>query len=375
MSKTLVTTLVLIAVSLVASRDARGIQLDNARVIVPGGVASAGDGCIGSFTYDQASDTFYTVIFGSDYGMRSITNADGQWVGGWESHMDVWATDFALYMVSDDVPAGKAQFYEEGPNDYIPIAVVYSTPSAILLNPVPLTIDQVVAGPDGEPVVDELGNYVTQPITYQPGELAYIIDHAKEAYIHGERRYDVTKKMYRWDLRAIDEPTSVQPDFGNAEDGGYGTWSGEVGYADWNDIFTTVFTEQDFRDAASAQGGDGNCTHDNIGRQFAWSSDGLSIYFMESSTGMGGLWKVDAITGDLQWLHKEINVEHTYDNAYGEPTLVHTSTFDYTSGQYTGDQIFFDGSPANGNDSGISYVVHDGTNTSSAQVLLVGANL
>ena len=350
-------------VAMLAASNVFGVTLDNARVVVGNTAASAGEGTVGAFTYNETNNTFYTTIFGSSYGLRTISNTGGSWTGGWSTNEDSYASDMARFMGSTDVPAGIIDF---------DTTTVYCTPSGIMLNPAPLTIDVVAADAAGVPIVDEYGEYVTTPITYQAGELAFVMDMCVEMKISDVKMPEYTKKMYRWDLRTIGEATTAQPDYSTGGSGITGisgpAW-GDLGQADWNDALAVVFTEQDLRDAAAAGGATPGS--DNIGRQFAWSSDGQSMYAVESSTYQGGIYKIDACTGDLDWIYHE----NLANNIGAEPTVVPTTAFDFTGGTLSGDQIIFDGSEANGNDGGISYVVHDGTNTSSAQVLVDGTEL
>ncbi|MGD9127684.1 MAG: dockerin type I domain-containing protein [Planctomycetia bacterium] len=350
---------------IVPAGDVLGVALDRARVVLPQSIAAAGSGTVGAFTYDQANNIFYTTIFGSDSGLRTIANQSGQWIGGWSTSEDAYSSDMLRFMRSTDVPGGVVDF-----------TVATSggcAPSGVLLNPVPLTIDMVLADANGDPVDDGSGGYVITPVTYGVGELAYIMDIATEVKIGGVKQYEYTKKMYRWDLRAIGSSTSVQPDFANGQSGQPGVsgpaW-GDLNQADWNDVLSVVFTEQDLRDEVTAQGGSPGS--DNFGRQFAWSTDGLAIYAVESSRYQGGIYKIDPTDGAIEWIYRETGSSIS-DTLGSETAVLATTVHDYTGGSLAGDQIFFDGSVVNGNEGGISYVVHDGTNTSAAQVLLDGS--
>lgn len=73
----------------------------------------------------------------------------------------------------------------------------------------------------------------------------------------------VTKKFYTYNL-------------GTAAIPGTGT-----------DVFATRATLADLQAAAGS-----SSTTNTLARQFAWSGDGQSIYFVDTSSAFGGLWKL-----------------------------------------------------------------------------------
>lgn len=109
---------------------------------------------------------------------------------------------------------------------------------------------------------------------------------------------------------------------------------------DGRDVFTTLTTLSAMQTAISTTN-----TSSNQGRQFAWSGDGQSIYFADSSTAFGGIWKLDPVTGAVQRLAAE-------DDLNTEPAVT-------TSGGV--DSIFVRGGGSTGNIGGIDKITYDGT--------------
>jgi autotransporter-associated beta strand protein len=120
------------------------------------------------------------------------------------------------------------------------------------------------------------------------------------------------------------------------------------------DVFTTRVTLADLQSAAGA-----TSTSNNLARQFAWSGDGQSIYFNDSSAAYGGLWKLGALSGSPQRLMAE-------DDTSSEPAVRTTAGVD---------QIFLSGGGSTGNLGGIDFVSHNGTTTSARQVAVSAATL
>jgi autotransporter-associated beta strand protein len=117
---------------------------------------------------------------------------------------------------------------------------------------------------------------------------------------------------------------------------------------DGTDVFTTRTTLADMQAASGA-----TSTSNTMGRQFAWSGDGQSIYFVDSSPAYDGLWKVGAVAGAPQRILDA-------DMGNTEPGV-------YATGGV--DRIHFAGlSGATNNAGGIDFVTHDGATTSSPQV-------
>ena len=123
---------------------------------------------------------------------------------------------------------------------------------------------------------------------------------------------------------------------------------------DGTDVFTTRATLANLQAVAGSAS-----TSNNLARQFAWSGDGQSIYFNDSSAAYGGLWKLGALSGSPQRLMNE-------DDTTSEPTVRSTGGIDH---------IFLSGGGSTGNVGGIDVVSHNGTTTSARQVTVSAATL
>jgi autotransporter-associated beta strand protein len=121
---------------------------------------------------------------------------------------------------------------------------------------------------------------------------------------------------------------------------------------DGRDVFTTRVTLADMQAAANK-----TTTSSAVQRQFAWSGDGQSVYYVDSSPGYGGLWQVGAVSGTVRQI-LPTSMEDT------EPGVNSTGGIDriYFSG--------ISGTTGIGNAGGIDFVTHDGVTTSGPQVAL-----
>jgi autotransporter-associated beta strand protein len=118
------------------------------------------------------------------------------------------------------------------------------------------------------------------------------------------------------------------------------------------DVFTTRVTLANLQSVAGS-----TATSTSLARQFAWSGDGQSIYFVDSSPGYGGLWKLGALAGNPQRI-LAADMENT------EPGVRSAGGID---------TIFFSG--GSGNLGGIDFVTHDGAATSGRQTRVSSATL
>jgi autotransporter-associated beta strand protein len=360
------------------------VSIDGAVVLVPKNaiINPTYGGTFASYTYDAANDAFYANIFGGTSGLRKIWRSSPG--GDWQSTDSVYdldqqsstPSDQLRFIRSSDVPGGQVLATDTGT----------TIMSSILLNPTALTI--TVPAPAnydesfGYGPIDGDGNI---SITYAPGSLAFITDHGTEVKRGSTVHFDWTKKVYRWDLREVGTATTAQPDYDTGKSGdpsnpNPGGLFGAYGQADWNDVFSTALTEQTLRDAYETY----RTTHptapalptgsnDNFGRQFAWSSDGQSLYAVDSGTVGGGVYKIGATQGTAALIYSE--PESAGSNVISEPAVVATATRDFGAGFGAGDQILFDGTPSGGNDGGISYIVDTGAAISAPHILLSGAKL
>ncbi len=311
--------------------------------------AEGGFGTLGAFTYDPNNDVFWTVLFGSGRGVRRIDPATSA-----ENYITATPTEW--FTRASDVPGGVTNSNYSGS----------SLTSAILLNPAAVTIDY---GSE----LDQDNNPIGQ-ITYQPGELAYIIDGvARVRDENSNNLFDITKRIYTYDLRKVTPGPTVDPglpDRNNAQNGLGGT-IGAYDQVDWNDVHNVLVTEADLR---AASGADPEASSgSNFARQFAWSSDGQSLYNIDSGSSTGGIYKTNASTGALNWIYDEKDLGPG-SNVIGEPEVIHTSVRSFGSG--TGDQVLFDGTEINSNNGGISYILDDGTaGQKTAQVAVAAADI
>lgn len=303
---------------------------DHMHIRVTEADAEGGLGTIGSYTYDPASDTYWTVLFGSGLGVRKIDT----------SGADTYIPPSILerFTRASDVPGGVTDADFSGT----------SLSSGILLNPAPVTIDY------GNEL--DANNQPIGQVTYQPGELAYITDGlSRVSDGSGNYRFDLTKRVYTYDLRKVGTTNAGgvgTPDRNNAQDG-VGGIMGAYNQVDWNDVYHVLATEEDLRDVAgySQTASSGS----NFGRQAAFATDGQNLYTVDSGTNTGGIFKINASTGAVSRLHEETGS----GNIISEPAVLHTNVRQLGTG--TGDQVLFDGTGANGNDGAILYVLDDGT--------------
>lgn len=366
-----------VAIGILTS-TASAVTIDGASILVGESAIATGSGGgrIGSYTYDAANDAYYVVLFGGTSGIRKITRTStgSEWTATDYVKVDVSnaPSDLRRFYLSSDVAGGNVSTSDTTTN---------ITPSSILLNPAPLTIN--VPAPAN---YNESFGYgpVTNgkiSITYPAGSLAYISDAGGFVKQGGTNiRNDWTKRVYRWDLRSVGTPTTVQPDYNTGKsgdatnpnpDGLFGAYN----QTDWNDTLASVVTEQALHNAYSSYqtlhpgaANWGASDTSNVGRQFAWSTDGQSLYVVSTATIAGGVYKVSATDGTANLIYSEPGAS----NIIAEPTVVPTSRRNFGAGFGAGDQIVFDGTAANGNEGGISYVVHNGTSTSDSKVLVSG---
>lgn len=331
MLKTATAGIGLAAIQLVTAAAAAGP--DN-MVVVLDKVSTTGASNItlGGFVYDPIRHGFWVGTFGTTTGFRfyDIAAAAGQ--------QYVFDSDLQRFAIASDVPEGITNADDGGKQN----------PSGLLLNPTELTIE--MEGPGD----------TTQTVVYPPGTLVISNDNSSDVKAGGTvTRYDWTKKMYRWDLRAIGAATDLQPDYANAQDG-RGNITGALGIVDWNDTFSTLVTAQNLYDIAGVASGTLN-----QGRQPTWSSDGKHVYFIDSASTIGGLWKVNVETAATSWIYQNTLNTTGARRINTEPAVISTAVRDFDpANEDTGDQIFFAGSTLSGNEGGLDYLLDTGTTIS-----------
>ncbi len=335
------------ALAFSASAELKAVAIDGAQVLLSKSliIGDTGSTSFGSYTYDSVNNVYYVAVFGSGQGLRKIYQDDN---GNWTGDTYVYSSDLNRYIRSTDVAGGLTSGNDSGT----------TTPSGILLNPKAITV--TVTAPAN--VTSSGSNYTynaadnTVSITYAAGSLAYIIDPTGAVKIGGTgTNYAATKKLYAWDLRQVGAATTSELDYNNALNGA-GTVTGAYGTADWNDVFRTVVTEDVVRAAVTATGTTASTL--NIGRQFAWSTDGQSVYAADSNN---GLLKINAVTGATTVIAPKTN---------SEVAVLSSSVRNLGGG--LGDQVLFVGTNV-GNAGGISYVVDNSTTVTGAVTLVSSA--
>jgi hypothetical protein len=268
-------------------------QVDNVVTIVPAAIAVGGvpsPSPLAAFGYDPINDRIYVAGFSNgDQELRRIDNVSA---GAGTFQTQVFATSWLRYGRDNDLTLGGGS----------------PTPSAILLNPLPINL----AGGGS------LAAYSTAAIT----DAAGLVQMGSGA---GAVRFpEKTKKLYTYNLQQSVGPIAT-------------------------DVFTTRVTVADLQTAVGVPSTE---TSNNFGRQPAWSGDGQSIYFIDSGSTFGGLWKIGAAGGAPARILADTDVNT-------EPAVTTSAGVD---------TVYFRGGGATGNLNGIDKVTHDGTTTSARTV-------
>jgi hypothetical protein len=206
----------------------------------------------------------------------------------------------------------------------------------------------------GSLLLNPLTIFDTDGVTplYPPYTQAWIIDaNSVIGDLSSTKRPDLTKRVYRYNLQ-------VPADF------------------DASTVMTPLVTLQQMADVI---GLDPPSTTSDVGRQFAWSSDGQSLYFNDGSSSYGGIWKVRVATGALTRIFAADAASSgppPYVAIECEPCVLHTSVRDLDpDNPAVGDQILFRGSSASGNVGGLDYLVDTGTSVLGPYALFTEAEL
>src|SRR5262249_41249425 len=129
-------------------------------------------------------------------------------------------------------------------------------------------------------------------------------------------------------------------------------------------ILRTILTREAYNTAGGAVGSTGN---NNMGlHQFALSTDGQSVYFTDSTTLLGGIYRTNIVSGATVRLQTERSTGSGVRTINAEPGIMSVNGHD---------RIFFDGSTALGNVGGINYFDDDGSATPAVHALLSGSTL
>jgi autotransporter-associated beta strand protein len=278
---------------------------------------------IGGFA-PVGTDTFYQANFASNHGFSKWTLTGPTW----SASTLVGPTDIQTYAQSTSVLG----------NGSLPATPAggQSTIGNLQLNPTSLTITRAGVG----------------DVTYPAGTIAFVIDQPTNVTSNTATRYDLSKVGYFYDLRQIGTPD------------GAGVNRNSDPNVQWNDVFEPLFTKADIRSVAGYSG----TTAPNTSRNFAYSTDGQSVYFVDSTSGSvtGGLWKKTLTQSGTTGLTR-VFTPATSMNV--EPSVLPTSVRNFGSG--TGDQILIQGQSS----GGLGYVLDDGTTVSAPQTLLTAKQI
>jgi len=289
-------------------------------VLVVDSAKATGGASIAAYGYDPINDVVYAVGYTGGAQIRQVTNVSNP-------AMQV----STLFVTTND----WLMFLKDGHTDW---SCGTPTLGSLVLNP------RTVYEADG--VTVKFGPYTQAWIE----DAATAVREGTSTY-----HYELTQRVYRYNLQAVGLPGNPPPPYG-----------------DGRDVFTSLATLQQMADAIGVTPPGTS----NIQKQVAFSTDGEWVYFTESGPTYGGIWKVRARDGSgLTRLHQATG-SSTADRIYTEPGVVHTSVRDLDpSNPATGDQILFEGRPLTGNNGGIDYLIHDGTNVSTPIALLTSATL
>ncbi len=310
-------------------------------------------GTIGAFCYRQSDDRFYISTYGANLGIRCYISADQLFPLYVEYPLDrengkSWqcATESDLLRIASSVDVEGGLFNSDNP--------VSCTPSGMIINPAPVTVNGY---------------------SYGPGELAIISAMGKAVDA------SANKRMITWDFREIWSPTTKQPDRDNAEwDAGmletdiFGAAYG-LGRTNWNDAFNALLTQQAIADAIGLGPQTVNLNNDQVGaRQAAFATDGSHVYFVSmagSSLPFGGVWSVEMATRTVKRLFDNSAAQFVKNSS--EPAVLPVGVRNLTDVEYSDpntDQVLFNSTDITGNVGGLSFVVDDGSDNPQVQVAL-----
>lgn len=282
----------MVAAAMLTASPAAAVPLDTLVTVVNGTNATAGKS-IGAFTYDPIHDRMFVTSFGSNGTTASVVQRIDQVSGAQIS--------------SGILTEGQIQlYYRDGDPTR---SVTNPTQSGFLLNP---------------QAVGSVGAY----------EQIWVLNANLTRLPAGSSVTDpnATKRAYQYD------PYAAIPIGG-----------------DGRDVITTLATLADMNSQAGVASTN---TSSNLGRKFAWSSDGQSVYFVDtgnSTTAVGGLWKMDAVTGNLNRIFSAHDLPNT------EPGVRKVGSEDQIIYH---DKVF--------NDGGLSYIAHNPTtNTTTGPAVLL----
>jgi hypothetical protein len=288
------------ALALAAMITPAHAQVDTLQTVVNNANALGGvtnPGSLGTFGYDPVHDRMYVAGFSAaDQQLRRIDNVSAG-SAGQTLQTQVFASEWLLYNRGGD------------PNK----AGGTPTPSSLLLNPTTISLSGggTIAPYSTAWIADGAGIVST-------GSGSTLVQYPA-----------VTQKLYQYNLGVAG---------GNA-----------------NNVFTSQMTLAQYQVAAGTTN-----TSSIIGRQMAYSGDGQSLYWIESSTAFGGLWTMPAVGGT------PVRLLNTSADINTEPAVTSSGGVD---------TIYFRGGASTSNLGGIDKVTYDGTTVGARQVAVSAASI
>jgi hypothetical protein len=284
-------------------------QVDSLTQVVSTSNAVSGT-AIGAYGYDPAHDAIYVTSFGAGGSLRRVNNVFGL------------ADPGAGQSVTENlVSMSQWQgFWRDGVGDRQAAQSIII--GGLLLNP------QAIGGRPA---------YSFAVLT----DTSTVVRGSATVDGHTNQMPELTRRVYSYNLGQVGAAGTPPPPYG-----------------DGRDVFTSLLTLGELNALAGQSAS--NATS-NLGRQFAWSPDGQRVYFNDSSSQLGSIWRLDPVTGAAARIRVEAGVGV-------EPAVL--------AGPAGVDRILYQGTDATGNDeSGIDYIDHDpvaGT-TSAPSTLLAGS--
>mgnify|MGYP005853444919 CR=1 FL=1 len=259
---------------------------DHIVTFIPNAVGTAG-ASLGGFGYEPTTDKAYTFSFGASPGgqLRIIDNAS---TAPTLNNTAVFLSEWILFLKNGDPNNGGGSTVSPG---------------------------GLVLSPDGTKAV--------------------LTDGSAAITVGGVRANSLTQRLYTYNLGVVPRPA---PD----------PLPTPPPYYDGRDVFTSLVTQREMADAVGLATPETNTASINLARQPSWSSDSDTVYYCDTSTTYGGIWKVKTSVGTPEriLINSSINTE---------PAVVSLSP--------TVDRIFFR-TPGT---IGVSYIDHDkATNTTGA---------
>jgi autotransporter-associated beta strand protein len=288
------------------------------------GSTASPSGALGGYTYNPASNSFYTVGL-TNSGQQPSFASVAYNSSTWTASTLIGPTDYLNFLENADKQT-----------NYVPSGVTSNgaSPGGMLLNPAPITVGGIY---------------------YPANTLGIVLDSDNVKY-NNTTSPSLTRLVYAYDLRSITYDTAGNY---NASSAGGRDYNGD-GIIESNDPFYSIVTLADEQSASGAP----STANDSVARQFAYSSNGQSIYFTDISSGNAGLYKVNLTLTGPSAISR---ILATSSGLNSEPTVVKASVRNLGSGS-SGDQVVFTGTSDTGNLGGLEYVLDTGSSVTAPKV-------